>query len=305
MRVFDLQMCYNYGMKKILAVSGGVDSMVMLDLMARQFPASELVVATFDHGTRESSKADADFVASETAKIAQIAPALQLRFYRGEAELGAKISEEKAREKRYDFLRRVAFKEKGEIYTAHHLDDLVESVVINLLRGTGWRGLAVLNSAGVRRPFLDGTFGEVFDKRKVLEYAAEYGIVFRQDPTNSDERYLRNRVRKRVLEMPLEKKTKIYELWRRQIEIAREIDGILETVLPEDLRFERAWFEKMDEKVASEVLRAGLLRAGATATRPQIRDFYEAILNYSPGKKFNLPNDMLVKIGRRDFQLKV
>ncbi len=292
-------------MKKILAVSGGVDSMVMLDLMLSRFPADELVVATFDHGTRESSRADADFVALKTEKFAQLGSALQLKFYRGEAELGAEISEEKAREKRYEFLRKVAFKEKGEIYTAHHLDDLVESVAINALRGTGWRGLAVLNSAGVRRPFVDGIFGEVFDKRKILEYAAKNDIVFRQDPTNTDERYLRNRVRKGVSKMPFERKKEVYELWRRQLEVAREIEAILEEILPEDLRFERAWFYNMDEKVATEVLRAGLLRVGVTATRPQIRDFYRAILTYASGKQFNLPNDKLVKIGRRDFQLKI
>lgn len=279
--------------------------MVMLDLMLARFPNDELVVATFDHGTRESSGLDADFVAAKVAKIAQIAPALSSRVYRGEAALGAEISEEKARGKRYEFLRRVAFEEKGEIYTAHHLDDLVETVAINLLRGTGWRGLAVLDSAGVRRPFVDGTFGEVFDKRKILEYAAERGVVFRQDPTNASEKYLRNRVREKTMSLPLATKMKIYKLWRRQVEIKREVDEILEEILPEDLKFEREWFDEMDEKVALEVLRAGLMRAGVTATRPQINEFYRAILTYGSGKKFNLPNDRLVKIGRRDFQLKV
>lgn len=279
--------------------------MVMLDLMLARFPNDELVVATFDHGTRESSGLDADFVAAKVAKIAQIVPALSSRVYRGEAALGAEISEEKARGKRYEFLRRVAFEEKGEIYTAHHLDDLVETVAINLLRGTGWRGLAVLDSAGVRRPFVDGTFGEVFDKRKILEYAAERGVVFRQDPTNASEKYLRNRVREKTMSLPLATKMKIYKLWRRQVEIKREVDEILEEILPEDLKFEREWFDEMDEKVALEVLRAGLMRAGVTATRPQINEFYRAILTYGSGKKFNLPNDRLVKIGRRDFQLKV
>lgn len=292
-------------MKKILAVSGGVDSMVMLDLMLSHFPTEEIVVATFDHGTRESSSADADFVAQKVAKIAQIGPALQSRFYRGEARLGAKISEGRAREKRYDFLRKVAFREKGEIYTAHHLDDLVETVAINLIRGTGWRGLAVLDSAGVRRPFIDSTFGEVFDKRKVLKYAAQRGVVFRQDPTNVGERYLRNRVRSRASTMAFGQKKKVYELWQRQVEIKREIESVLEEILPEDLKFERAWFSEMDKKVALEILRAGLLRAGVTATRPQIRDFYQAILAYESGKQFNLPGDKLVKFTRRDFQLKV
>lgn len=285
-------------MKKILAVSGGVDSMAMLDLMRRQFPAEELVVATFDHGTRESSREDADFVA-------RIAHALQLKFYRGEAQLEVGVSEEKAREKRYEFLRKVAFLEKGEIWTAHHLDDLVETVVINLIRGTGWRGLAVLDGAGVRRPLIDGTFGRVFDKRGILEYAAEREISFRQDPTNASEQYLRNRVREKLRGVSAETKCEVFELWREQVRVKREVDGILEAIVPEDLKFEREWFEGAGEKEAMEILRAGLARAGVSATRPQVREFYRAILTYSAGKKFNLPNDKLVALGRRDFQLKV
>lgn len=272
--------------------------MVMLDLMVRKFPASELVVASFDHGTRESSGADVDFVA-------QIASALQLKFYRGEARLGADASEEVAREKRYEFLREVAFLEKGEIYTAHHLDDLVESVAINLIRGTGWRGLAVLNAPGVRRPLIDGTLGRVFDKKAILAYAGERGVVFRQDPTNSSEAYLRNRVRERVLALPLKTRQEIYELWRKQVKISREVEEILEAVVPEDLRFEREWFEGLSDDVALEVLRAGLSRVGVSATRPQMLDFLRAIRMYGPGKKFNLPGDKLVKINRKDFVLEV
>lgn len=272
--------------------------MVMLDLMVRKFPASELVVASFDHGTRESSGADVDFAA-------QIASALQLKFYRGEAELGAGVSEEVAREKRYEFLRKVAFLEKGEIYTAHHLDDLVESVAINLIRGTGWRGLAVLNAPGVRRPLIDGTLGRVFDKKAILAYAGERGVVFRQDPTNSSEAYLRNRVRERVLALTLKTKQEIYELWRKQVKISREVGEILEAVVPEDLRFEREWFEGLSDDVALEVLRAGLSRVGVSATRPQMLDFLRAIRAYGPGKKFNLPGDKLVKINRKDFVLEV
>ena len=272
--------------------------MVMLDLAVRKFPAEELVVATFDHGTRESSREDAEFVA-------RIAYALQLKFYRGEARLGMKISEEKAREKRYECLRKVAFLEKGEIWTAHHLDDLVETVAINCLRGTGWRGLAVLSAPGVRRPLIEGVFGEVFDKRGILRYAAEREISFRQDPTNASEQYLRNRVRERSRGVSAETKREVYELWVRQVEIKREVEAILEAVLPEDLRFRREWFEGVGEREAMEILRAGLVRAGVSATWPQIREFYRAILNYESGKKFNLPGGRLVELKRRDFQLKV
>ncbi|MBQ6396313.1 tRNA lysidine(34) synthetase TilS [Candidatus Saccharibacteria bacterium] len=285
-------------MKRVLAVSGGIDSMTLLDLMAERFPAEELVVATFDHGTRESSAKDAEFVS-------EVASALKLKVYRGKAELGAGVSEEKARAERYRFLREVAFLEKGEIWTAHHLDDLVETVAINLVRGTGIRGLAPFSSPGIRRPFIEGEFGEVFDKAKVLTRAAERGVRFREDPTNASEDYLRNRVRKRTREMSREEKLRLFELFLRQKAVVKEIDEIIEAILPEDLRFFRGDFSEMDEKVALEILRGGLGRAGVSATRPQVRGFLTAIREYAPGKKFNLPNDHLVKMNKHDFQIRV
>ena len=272
--------------------------MVMLDLMQRKFPQGELIVATFDHGTRESAKEDVEFVCEECERR-------DLKVYKGAAKLGAGASEEAAREERYEFLRKVAFLEKGEIWTAHHLDDLVETVAINFLRGTGMRGLAALNASGVRRPFLDGTFDEIFDKRKILKYAAEHEIIFRQDPTNASEEYLRNRVRPKVLEMPQAEKMRLYELWLKQKEIVREIDELVENIIPEDLNFEREWFSEMPNEVAMEILRAALMRAGVSATRPQILDFLKAIREYAPSKKFNLPGDKLVRMGRKDFMLKI
>ena len=270
--------------------------MVMLNFCVRKFPIEELVVATFDHGTRESSAKDAEFVSG-------ISSALKIKVYQGSAKLGAGVSEERARAARYEFLRKVAFLEKGEIFTAHHLDDLVETVAINFLRGTGFRGLAPFSSPGVRRPFLEGEFGRVLDKKDILRYAAERGVVFREDPTNSSEEYLRNRVRGRVFLMNREEKMRMFELYESQKRILREMNEIFEAILPEDLWFCREDFREMPKEVGMEVLREGLLRGGVKATRPQIQEFLNAILEYAPGKKFNLPGDRLVKLGRREFQI--
>lgn len=287
-------------MKKILAASGGIDSMVLIDFCAKKYPNCELVVATFDHGTRESSVKDADFVA-------EVCSALNLKFYRGEANLGAKISEEKAREKRYDFLRKIAFLEKGEIWTAHHLDDLIESIAINLLRGTGFRGLTPLNALGIRRPMIDGEFdaelGEVIGRREILKYAAKNGVRFRQDQTNTSDDYLRNRVRRLTFNLDEGIKQKIYKLWKRQKAIVREIDDLVENLIPEDLRFEREWFMKLGDAEALEILRVGLARAGISTTRPQRREFLDAIKTYDSGKRFNLPEDRLIRINKKDFML--
>ena len=283
-------------MKKVLAVSGGIDSITMLDIFASRFNNDDLVVATFDHGTRQSSKTDVEFVS-------KIAKSYGLRVYIGSEKLGENISEEKAREARYVFLRKIAFEEKGEIFTAHHLDDLIETTVINFLRGTGIRGLAGLSTLGIRRPFIDGFFSEIFDKRKILKYAAKNKLIFREDPTNSSDDYLRNRIRQKVFDLNFETKQKIFELWKKQKADVFEIEKILENILPENQKYERAWFFNLDEKISLEILREALMRARISATRPQILEFLNAIKTYLPGKKFNLPSDRLVKINKKDFEL--
>ena len=285
-------------MKAVLAISGGVDSMVMLDI----FRNENAVVAHFDHGTRESSVKDAIFVCKKTTEYE--------KYLETKSEtLGGGGSEEMARGARYKFLREAASKSGAEIYTAHHLDDLVESVAINLVRGTGWRGLAVLDTPGIRRPFLEPEAmpeklrGKVpLDKKGIQEYAAQHGIVYRQDPTNNEDNYLRNRLRERLKEF--KHKKEIYELWQKQKELKTEIDKAVQELMPaKNKPWQRSWFRDLDEKVALELLRAGTLMAGISATRPQLKNLLQAILTYKSGKSFNLPNDKLIKFKKDEFCL--
>ena len=270
-------------MKRVLAISGGMDSMVLLDFCVKKYGKDEIAVAHFNHGTRPSADDDEKFVKKVAEKYGVLVEV-------GRGKLGEGVSEEKAREKRYEFLRQVAKKYDAKILTAHHLDDLCESVAINFLRGTGWRGLAVLNAKDVERPLVSWT------KKNILEYAAKNGIVFREDPTNSDEKYLRNRIRLKIRGLPDEKKTEVGELSSKQKEIEREIEKILDEILPKDGKFGRKWFSQVDDEVGMEILRTRV-----TATRPQMLNFLKAIREYQPGKSFNLPKDKLVKIDKDSF----
>lgn len=286
--------------KMILAISGGVDSMVLLDIMAKKYSSGDIIIAHFDHGIRSDSEEDARFVARIAKEIYHI------RYIIGKGGLGSNTSEEKAREARYEFLRKVATEENGaNIYTAHHLDDLVETVAINFIRGTGWRGLAGLDSPNIKRPLLEtDLIYEPMDKSAIIEYAAKRRLHFREDATNASEKYLRNRVREKLTEVDLgfEKKMEIWRLWQRQKELKREIDQIVRELLPAE-EWQREWFRGLEPQIALEILRAGTLRAGISATRPQLEEFRQAILNYAPGKSFNLPQDRLVKLGKEEFEL--
>ncbi len=283
--------------KIILAVSGGADSMVMLDMIyrSRRYSSSDIIVAHFDHGIRENSAEDAEFVARKAKEYG-------VEFRLGEGKLGKNASEAAARKARYVFLLNID--PTATIYTAHHLDDLVESVAINFLRGTGWRGLAVLDSTNLRRPFLETEeFYEPLDKAAILEYAAKRRLCFREDPTNSSDEYLRNRIRHQM-NIGFEEKLELYRLWQSQKQLRREIDQMVNGILPgANENWQRKWFDGLEENVALEVLRAGTLRAGIAATRPQLRDFLQAILHYPSGKFFNLPGDKLVKLGKTEFKI--
>lgn len=286
--------------KIILAVSGGVDSMVMLDMICRSknYSSSDIIIAHFDHGTRPSSKFDAEFVEHKAQEYG-------VEFWLGKGNLGEGVDEATARAARYDFLH--SLDPFATIFTAHHLDDLVETAAINLVRGTGWRGLAVLDSPGIRRPFLETEmFYEPMDKAAIMEYAAKRRLKFREDPSNSWDEYLRNRLRHQMNNSPLnfEQKMEIYRLWQAQKQLKSEIDQLVVSLLPEKgTPWQRAWFKDLNVNVALELLRASTLQAGISATRPQLEGFRQAIIEYAPGKQFNLPGGKLVRLNKTDFEL--
>lgn len=142
------------------------------------------------------------------------------------------------------------------------------------------------------------------DRAEIWQQAGERGLVFREDPTNQEAVYLRNRVRMRLVDWPRARKLELWQKWQRQKELRREIDEIVAGLLPvRGVSWRRSWFRELEPVVAWELLRAGLLRIGVRATRPQLESFRRAILEYAPGRKFNLPGGKLVRLGRDEFDL--
>ncbi len=198
-------------MKYLVAVSGGIDSVVLLDMLVKS-GKYELIVAHFDHGIREDSAADARFVAG-------LAKQYGLPFTTRREELGKEASEELARGRRYFFLREEAQKHDAVIVTAHHEDDIIESIAINLTRGTGWRGLAVFGAEDIRRPLLH------FSKAEIRLYAHENRLEWVEDSTNQTDVYLRNRLRRQIGRLLSEKERgRLVKLWKEQSGVKRHID---------------------------------------------------------------------------------
>ena len=284
---------YNRIMKLILAVSGGVDSMALLAM----YKQADIVVAHIDHGTRKSSVEDADFVRQKCQELG-------VKFYETKLELGSGVSEELARKKRYEFLKTIQEKEGGTLCTAHHLDDVLESIVINLIRGTGWRGLTPFYGDELVRPFIITKMW----KRDVLKFAGEQNICFRQDPTNYETNYLRNRVREKMAELDKTARVNIINLFEKQNVLRGKIEKLVaelarQTVVGKNFH-KKELFLTADEKVALEVLREICLMHGYSLTRKQLTDFLSTIKTYAPHKKFNLPKNHFVTILKNYFEFK-
>lgn len=278
-------------MKLILAVSGGVDSMALLAM----YKQADIVVAHIDHGTRKSSAEDADFVRQKCHELG-------VKFYETKLELGEGVSEELARKKRYEFLKTIQEKEGGTICTAHHLDDVLESISINLIRGTGWRGLTPFYGDELVRPFIISKMW----KRDVLKFTGEHGVCFRQDPTNYEADYLRNRVREKMTELDETEREDIINLFEKQNELRRKIEKLVtelakQTVVGKNFH-KKELILAADEKVALEILREICLMHGYSLTRKQLADFLSAIKTYAPHKRFNLPKNHFVTILKNYFE---
>jgi tRNA(Ile)-lysidine synthase len=171
----------------LLAVSGGADSMVLLDLMANAAAERryELTVAHFDHGLRPGSRADRQFVQGAAKRYD-----LPIEYH--EANLG-RASEAAARTARHGWLASRAKHHHAQVVTAHHQDDLIETSLLNLARGSGRRGLAPMQSGPVLRPLLGAT------RAQLRDYAAARALPWREDPTNADTTNPRNYLRHRLL----------------------------------------------------------------------------------------------------------
>jgi tRNA(Ile)-lysidine synthase len=174
----------------LLAVSGGLDSMTLLDAMAAGAPERIAAVATFDHASGPHSARSVAHVRSEAQRRG-------FRVVTGRMPSTADRSngaEAMWRSARHRFLREAAAAHGARVATAHTRDDQVETVLLRVMRGAGARGLAALAAPGpIVRPFLDVS-------RSTLErYAAARRITWIDDPSNARLDFLRNRVRHELL----------------------------------------------------------------------------------------------------------
>lgn len=279
----------------VVAVSGGVDSVVLLDLLSK-LPGLELVVAHFDHGIRPDSREDRTLVETLSQKY-------RLTFEYEEGKLGAGVSENQAREARYRFLQRIRKKTHAQaIITAHHADDAVETMAFNVLRGTKRKGMSSLQSGEVIRPLLP------YSKAEIVAYARKHNLRWREDSTNTDTTFARNWLRHKVLP---QLSSKELQALKQQYETAassnKEVDALVSRQLAgleTEAGLDRRSFIALPHIVAAEVMAAWLRQQHIKPIHHKLIDIaVVSVKTLPPGKSIDLDKDHCLVLATDTMQI--
>ena len=270
--------------KYVVAVSGGVDSVVLLHLLTQSHKAENLIVAHFDHGIRPESAHDAEFVKQQSAKLGVV-------FELGQTQLGPQASEETARNARYDFLKSVMQKHSAiGIVTAHHQDDVLETILLHVKRGTGRHGLDPMRrTAHIKRPLLGYT------KAQLLQYAQENKLQWVEDETNNSQKYTRNMLRAKLTNAPAEVVKQLTTLHNIAKATNNQIEPLLQAVLHWAINdsgaLKRSAFAVLPYAVQKEVMMEWLVRSGIQEINtPMLQRAVLATTTGKIGTKIDLNN---------------
>jgi tRNA(Ile)-lysidine synthetase-like protein len=220
----------------LIGVSGGPDSVALLDLLvqSQDVHGQDLVVAHVDHGIHPDSGRVAQ-------QVEALAGSYSLPFHVGRLDLGPSAGETKARTERYAWLEALRLRLDAQVvYTAHHADDQVETVLMRALAGSGPAGLAGIATTHnhLVRPLLP------FSRAELAQHLADVGLTAWMDPANVDRRHLRSWLRGDVLPtLRLRLPDVDAKLLRTSRQAARDRaawDAVLDAMPELDLRVETA-----------------------------------------------------------------
>ena len=232
----------------VVAVSGGVDSTVLLDVLDGL--GCRLHVAHLDHALRPDSADDGRFVADE-AQRRGLPYSVERRDVSAYARTEGLSLEEAGRRQRYAFLDQVAdWVGAGFIALGHHADDQAETVILRLLRGsgaTGLGGMEIAREGRYLRPLLR------VRRAEIEEYAHQRGLRYREDPSNRDPRFLRNRVRGELMPLLKSYNSNVVEVLNRMAALLKAEDDLLTELTQEAL--DTVICEHCSDKVALDSTR--------------------------------------------------
>ncbi len=208
--------------KILLMVSGGVDSMVLLDIASKIIDKKNIAVFHLDHNLRNDSEKDLKFVQKICSKSG-------IKFYseKLDSSKSDKNLENNWRKQRQKFSQKYA-KDFGAkvILTAHHATDLVETMIFRLTKGCGISGLAPFDISS--KPFWD------IPKTELLSYAETNKLKWREDSSNLDTNFQRNQIRQNILPYLRKITPNLEKVFVKESIIFEEVEDFLSKQIPQN-----------------------------------------------------------------------
>lgn len=204
----------------IVGVSGGRDSMSLIHALLQQRSDLTLIPAHVNHGLRPDADEDAEFTVAMLQRWG-----LSCELYKPRKVSDVGNVEEWGRDKRYEFFEKLAKKHKADwILTAHHQDDDFESMMLHFLRGTRVKGLSgmAFERGKILRPLL------YTSREAINDYTAKHEVLYRDDPSNDDERFARNFLRHKIIPVLNHVYPGVEDRWQRQKDYWLDLQEMLE-----------------------------------------------------------------------------
>ena len=215
----------------VVALSGGPDSMALTDLLLRLNKKINLIACHVNHGLRKESDLEEIFVKNYCLKNNIVFEYLKIDNYHNN-----KFTEAEARKKRYDFFSYTVDKYKAKyLLTAHHGDDLIETVLMRIVRGStlkGYSGISLIsnfNNCSILRPLIYTT------KDEIIKYLTDNKIEYVVDNSNTDTHYTRNRYRANMLPFLKEENKNVHLKFKKFSDTLLMYDKYVSSICKQEL----------------------------------------------------------------------
>lgn len=282
----------NYDKTKpiIVAVSTGVDSMVLLDIVIKN--GFNVIIAHVNHNKRDASIIEQQYLESFCSNNKLQLHILQYHFNENNN------FQEDARNKRYDFFYQLAIKYNAKyIFTAHHAQDNVETIIMNIFRGSNLKGYGGISKYSnfkniiISRPLLN------YSKDWIYQYANANNIDYFEDVSNLSNDYTRNKIRNNLLPMLneindnyLTKFTQFSNL------LTQSFDFIRKTSLQyiKDNSIELNVYLKLDECIQKDIINYLFEQYQIINYENKINDCHKMLLNDKTNSRLNVGNNLIL-----------
>lgn len=212
----------------VIGVSAGPDSMCLLNLLEKK--TDKIVVCHINHNVRKESKLEEEFLKDYCLKHKLIFEVMTIDNYK------ENNFENEARKKRYAFYKEILKKYNSKILLlAHHGDDLIETVLMKIVRGSNIEGYAGIKERSkvcdyeIIRPLLS------FTKEEILEYNSSHNITYFIDSSNKNTIYTRNRYRKNVLPLLKEEDKEVHKKFLKYSRTLIEYDNYIKSLIKKNI----------------------------------------------------------------------